>query len=108
MSTDRTIPTDLLGVVGKALYGWDDDEPNEATGYTTVYEATKVAAAIHEAGYRDTSDLPGKIDVSRLADAIHQVGYGGRHDAPTHDALLSCPCLTYAERLVAAYIGLSA
>lgn len=52
-----TIPTELLEDVGRALYGWGGDEPNEATGYVTVYEAAKLAAALHEAGYRKRLDV---------------------------------------------------
>lgn len=56
MSTDtrpaETVPLNLIQVCGKALYGWSDDEPNEASGYEAVYEATKVAAMVHSAGYR--------------------------------------------------------
>ena len=58
-------PTHLLQVVGKALYGWGDDEPNEATGYIAVYEAVAMAAAIHSAGYRRIG-----IDLYRLREIL--------------------------------------
>lgn len=55
---ELVVPMALIEDVGKALYGWGDDEPNEATGYIAVYEATKVAAALHAAGYRkDATDV---------------------------------------------------
>lgn len=49
---ELVVPMRLIEDVGRALYGWGADEPNEATGYIAVYEATKVAAALHAAGYR--------------------------------------------------------
>lgn len=55
LSADMDRVLDVLGresltrIVGKALYDWADDEPNEATGYTARHEAEKVANAILDA-----------------------------------------------------------
>jgi hypothetical protein len=67
----------MTKIVGKALYGWGDDEPNEATGHTARFESSRVAADI--AALASTSSTPDTgltvdldvgIDVERLASGI--------------------------------------
>lgn len=45
---------DLIRVIGRELYGWADDEPNEATGHIAFIEVATIAAAVYGAGYRRT------------------------------------------------------
>ena len=102
----RTVPTHLLEVVGKALYGWGDDEPSAATGYTAVYEATKLAAAIHVAGYERSAgaaplDVPPEA-IEWARELVRQgyrdehvvtfskTGYGLQHPIRCRPNLIGC------------------
>lgn len=78
---------DLTEIVGKALYGWGDDEPNAATGHIALKEVASISAAIYDAGYRRLSGAPQRVVYATCyehgwirTDAPCPTCHGGSHE----------------------------